>query len=69
MINYIKEDTCVDTSSRAEISNQFIKSREYGYFYELIAKKEHLHKVCRKCSYAWREDTQDNLTEEESNGH
>lgn len=61
LTKYVAEGGLINSSSTKEINNQFIRSVEYGYFYKLLAAKEHLYIVCSNCRYSWREDTNDHI--------
>ena len=55
-IVHISEGELIDHSSRKKVENEFVRSSEYEVFYQLSAKKEHLHCTCNCCDYDWRQN-------------
>ena len=51
LVRYIEEGQLIDSSSFKKVENEFIKSSEYDMYFQLKAKKEHLHNHCRNCQY------------------
>ena len=60
LTRHVKQGELVDSSSRVEVEDEFISSSEYDFYYQLKAKKEHLHRHCRNCQYEWNENTVNN---------
>lgn len=57
LTRYVKQGKLIDSSSRVKVEDEFISCAEYDFYYQLKAKKEHLHQHCRNCQYEWNEDT------------
>ena len=59
LIRFVKNGALIDSSSTTSVSNEFVLSIEYSFFFKLMSRKEHLHGLCKCCQYSWRENTLD----------
>jgi len=57
--SYVPEGDLINSSSYERVENEFVRSSEYDFCFQLKAKKEHLHFKCNECGYDWRESTMD----------
>lgn len=55
-VRYIPARKLINHSGRQRVETEFVTSDQYDFFWKLTAAKEHLHKHCRNCQYAWREN-------------
>jgi len=53
---YIENNELVESSSRENINDEFVRSIEYEYYFKVKASKQHLHRHCRNCHYEWRDN-------------